>query len=299
MNPKKLSKESTVGVIAPSRPIYTRKGEFKRGLKILKDFGFNIKLGKNINKHDYYSAGTSIERAYDLSRMFADKKVNTIICATGGITSNQIINLIDYKLVKNNPKTFIGYSDNTNLLLSIFKKTGLTTYYGPDVCEIGNLSDEALKKYEGFLRTGATNISTKFNTIKAGKGKGKLIGGTLFSICGLLATQYLPKLDNAILFWEDTGESPAKIDFLLNQLKLSTKLENLSAMIIGHLDDCTDKKYPQDNKPIEEIVKTVFQKYNFPIIKVENFGHEIKNSEIIPIGMNCEIDTKNNRFKLV
>lgn len=151
---KCLQSGNVIGVIAPSRPIYTRKDEFEAGLKELYDFGFKTKLSKNINNHEFYSAGTARERADDLNSMFSDPEVSAIMCATGGISSNQILELIDYDLIANNPKIFIGYSDNTNLLLAINKMTGLVTFYGPDVCEISLQNKQSLNSFLGLLTTG-------------------------------------------------------------------------------------------------------------------------------------------------
>lgn len=296
MSPNKLSKNDTIGIVAPSRPIYTRKSEFEKGLKILKSYNFQTRLSKNINRIDYYSAGSPEERADDLNRMFADKNVKAIICATGGITSNQILDLVDYNLIKINPKLFIGYSDNTNLILAIYKKTELVTFYGPDVCELPEQNSETIGKYIDFLKSEKVDTKANFSIIKKGKADGKLVGGNLSAICGLLATEYFPQVDNAILFWEESGETPAKVDNYLNQLKLAGKLARISGMLIGHLDDCIDKKFTKDNKGIEKIILEVCKDYNFPIIKIDNFGHNINNFNIMPIGLNAEINTQSNYF---
>lgn len=298
MIPKYLSKVDTIGIIAPSRPIYTRENEFEAGLKVLKSFGFNIKLSTNIRKHDRYSAGKPQERADDLNSLFGDKTVKAIICATGGITSNQILSLVDYDLIRDNPKIFIGYSDNTNLLLAINKKTRLVTYHGPDVCELSNQNSETQNSYDAFLKTGKITLDNNFETIKSGQAKGTLIGGNLLALCGLLSSEFLPSLKNSILFIEDVGQSPAKLDFYLNQFKLSGQLDNISGLVIGHLEDCTDKKYFQDNKPIEKILINLCQKYSFPIIKVDYFGHEIRNFKILPLGIEAEINTEAKTFVL-
>lgn len=298
MTPKSLSNNDTIGIIAPSRPIYTREGEFEAGLEVLKKFGFKIKLSNNIEKHNYYSAGEPQERADDLNSLFRDKTVKAIVCATGGVTSNQILDLIDYDLIKNNPKIFIGYSDNTNLLLAINKRTQLVTYHGPDICELSNQNSETQSSYELFLKTGKIILDNNFETIKAGKTKGTLLGGNLLALCGLLPSEFLPSFKNSVLFIEDVGQSPAKLDFYLNQLKLSGQLDNISGLVIGHLEDCTDKKYPQDNKPIEKILIDLCQKYSFPIIKVDYFGHEIRNFKILPLGVEAEINTETKTFVL-
>ena len=293
---KKITK--TVGVIAPSRPIYTRQSEFDAGLEILHSWGIKTILSKNIKAHDFYSAGTPQQRADDLNEIFANPEVDLVICATGGITSNQILKLLNYEMIKASTKQIIGYSDNTNILFAINKIAGNQTYYGPDICELHNLDENALEAYKNFLLNSEINLPSGFSTIKPGRGDGKLIGGNLFSICGLLSSKYIPSLDGSILFWEDCGISPAHIDFHLNQLKLSGKIENLSGMIIGHLEDCIDKKYPQDNKSLAEIANSVFSNYDFPIIQVNYFGHEIDNFHIIPVEYECLIDTSKQKFEL-
>ncbi len=266
---------------------------------MLKNLGFKTKLAKNINSKDFYSAGTPEERADDLNSMFADPEVEAIICATGGITANQILELIDYDLILENPKLLIGYSDNTNLLLSIYAKTGLATIYGPDVCEISNQSDEALAIFKNSLLTGDFPLPTRFEVIKEGKVSGRLVGGYLPAIDGLLASEFAPDFENSILFWETVNDSPAKIDFLLNQFKLSGNLAKISGMIIGHLENCVDQKYPQDNKPIKDIVLEVSKNYDFPIIQVDSFGHEIKNFKCLALGREVVLATKSMHLEII
>jgi muramoyltetrapeptide carboxypeptidase len=230
--------------------------------------------------------------------MFADPEVKAIICATGGISSNQILELIDYDLISKNPKIFIGYSDNTNPLLAINKKTGLVCFYGPDICELPFLRQEALESFLKFLTTGVIGLPGKIEVIKKGKEAGKLVGGYLPAINGLMTSEFSPKFSGSVLFWENVNESPSKIDFLLNQLKLSGNLKKISAMVVGHLENCVDAKYQQDNKQIEQIVLEVCKNYDFPIIKVDFFGHEIKDFYCLPIGAEVLIDTESKVFKI-
>lgn len=295
---KCLKKGDIIGVIAPSRPIYTCRNEFEQGLKLLEKLGFRTKLSKNINSHEFYSAGTPEQRADDLNSMFADPEVKAIMCATGGISSNQILELIDYELIAKYPKPIIGYSDNANILIAINKMTNLVTFYCPDVCELPHQNEQTIDSFFKLLTTGKVYFPNDMTIFNNGIGIGRLIGGYLPAICGLLATKFAPDFQNAVIFWEDVNESPAKIDFLLNQLKLSGCLNNISAMAVGHLDNCIDTKYRQDNKPIDKIVLNILKNKDLPAIQVNFFGHEINNFQCIPIGAEVALDTNLKFFKL-
>jgi len=299
IKPKRLKIGDTIGIIAPSRPI--NKKEILPCIKILETKGFKVKFGKNLYKKSYYSAGSAKERASDLNTMFKDKKIKAIMCATGGIVSNQLLDLIDYETIKKNPKIFIGYSDITVLLLAIHSKTGLITFHGPNLHSLKKID----KKSKNFLfnmlmdKESQYCLPSKIEIIKKGEAKGILIGGNIHLSNSLLGTKYSPSYNKKIWFWEDLGESPASLDQKLNQFKLSENLEKIWGMIIGNLSDCVDKKYKENNQPINEIILELTKEYDFPIIKVLYFGHDVTNFYTFPIGVTSEINTKTNEFKII
>lgn len=299
IKPEKLKIGDTIGIIAPSRPINEK--EILPCIKILEAKGFKVKFGKHLYKKSYYSAGSAKERASDLNAMFKDKKIKAIMCATGGIVSNQLLNLINYETIKKNPKIFIGYSDITVLLLAIHNKTDLITFHGPNLHSLKKLD----KKAENFLFNLLMGkelqycLPPKMEIIKQGMAKGMLIGGNIHLSNSLLGTKYSPSYNKKIWFWEDLGESPASLDQKLNQFKLSGNLEKISGMIIGNLSDCVDKKYKENNRPIKDILLELTKEYNFPIIKVAYFGHGVSNFYTFPIGVNSELNTKTNEFKII
>lgn len=301
MNKNTLLPGDTIGVIAPSRPIYNIKTEIEAGILSLEKMGFKVKRGKYLESHLYYSAGTPAERVLDLHEMFSDPEVKAIICATGGSSANQLIELIDFDLIKSNPKIFLGYSDITILLLSMYKKSGTPVFYGPTIYEMSTLTPDAMNfLFKMFDKgSGAFRYPLEGKIIRSGKASGKLIGGILSRVESLIGTEYLPEMKGAILFWEDVNSSPAAIDFDLQALRLSGVFEKISGMIVGHLSDCTDKKYPNDNRPIEEIILERTNGYDFPIMKVEYFGHDIDNFYLLPIGATAEINTEKESFSVI
>lgn len=301
IKPNKLKIGDTIGIIAPSRPITHIKKEMDDGIKLLEARGFKVKLGKNLDKKSYYSAGSAKERADDLNAMFRDKSVKAIICATGGITSNQILDLVDYEAIKRNPKIFLGYSDISTLLSPIHKKTGLVVFHGTDLCDLHTLSAGARDFLFDMLmgKRGQYCLPAEISVIKRGKARGRLLGGNLVLNNALLGTKYSPSFNKAIWFWEEAGECPAALDHALHQFKLSGNLDKISAMVIGNLSDCVDKKYAEDNRPIEEIVLELTKGYDFPIIKVPYFGHDTSDFYTFPIGAIAEIDTTRKEFKIL
>ena len=301
IKPNKLKFGDTIGVIAPSRPIYNIEKEIKLGIKILESLGFNIKLSKNLYNHHFYSAGTAAERARDFNQMITDKEVSAIICATGGASSAQILPLIDYGQLKMYPKIIIGYSDNTALLLAINKKTGLVTFHGPDLSDLKNTSDSAIK-YLMQLLTDLNKIPSLPNLktiIKEGSADGRLIGGNIYLCNSILASSFSPDYRQAIWFWEEVGASPAQLDQELTQFKLSGNLEKITAIIIGNLSECQDKKYPQDNRAIKDIIIDLTRNIDIPIVTVDFFGHDVKNFYTLPIGIRAIIDTDQNKLELL
>lgn len=296
IKPGRLKLGDTIGIIAPSRPVDKKK--VLAGVKILESRGFKVKLGKNLYKKTYYSAGSAKEKASDLNAMFEDKEVKAIICAAGGISATQIVDLIDYETIKKNPKIFMGFSDITVLLLAIYKKTDLVTFHGPNLHGFRKIDKKALDFLFNLLMGKESQyfLPSDMDIIKKGKANGKLIGGNIHLSNSLLGSEYSPSYDKAIWFWEELGENPATLNQKLYQFKLSGRLDKVSGMVIGHLSGCVDKKYKEDNRPIKDIILELTKEYNFPIIKVPYFGHDIKNFYTFPIGVTAEIDTKNHKF---
>ncbi len=134
IKPKKLKIGDTIGIVSPSGYIAPElKPQFDNGVKFLESLGLRVKIAKNVFKRYYYSAGTVNERVSDLHEMFADPEVGAIIQSQGGETANELLDHLNWELIKNNPKIFGGMSDGTTLLLSIFAKTGIITLHGPDL----------------------------------------------------------------------------------------------------------------------------------------------------------------------
>lgn len=291
MKPEKLQPGDLIGVIAPSRFVTDSRSDLEKSINCIKQLGFDVVLSRNIFKKYRNSAGTINERLSDLHNMFNNPKIKAIYCALGGDSANQLLGKIDYQLIKDNPKIFIGYSDVTHLLLAFYKKTGLITFHGPTLRHISKRTKKTRKFLFDLL--GGENIPypNTFQILNKGKAEGILIGGNLFVINSMLSSEYVPDLTNAILFIEDIDEGLQTIEYQLHQLKNSGVLEKINGLIIGHIET--------KEKNIDEIIKEIIAEYKFPIIKVDYFGHNINNFLTMPIGVKAVLDTQKKEFKLI
>ena len=291
--PNKLKLGDTIGVVAPSSPIIGEKvDELKLAKKIVEDYGFKIKLSKNIYSNTNGYSSTAEEKAEDINEMFADKEVKMIWCANGGENSNIVFEKLDYDTIKENPKIICGYSDITSLTNMITQRTGLVTYSCTNFKTIA--TDETDYSFNQamrvFLKNENTNIigdkNEKYETIQEGTAQGQLIGGNLDLTKGLVVGKYKVDFKDKILFLEELGieTSPAFASNYLYFMKQNGVFDQIKGLWIGNYEH-------ESGISLEKIVlDTLEGKYKFPIIKSNNFGH-IERKAVVPIGVKAKMDT--------
>jgi len=285
----RLQPNQTVGVIAPASPV--NQSEISEGLKLLESFPLKIKLGEHIFDRLNYLAGSDNDRVADFHQMFSDPEVKAILSTRGGYGSARLLNKIDFNLIRKNPKIIVGFSDLTALLLAIYNKSGLITIHGPTLSDLPkSINWEHLSR----LITASHRPQIFFKQgriINKGKAKGILLGGNLSTICSLLDTPFLPSFEGVILFLEEKGESPYKMDRMLTQLLLSGRLEGLSALIIGQIEDCGEM----------EIINSMLQgrlgRLTIPVITGLPVGHGNENISL-PLGLPAVLDTERMLLKI-
>ncbi len=303
----KLKVGDRVGIISPSEPV-TYKNEFFAGVRELEKLGLKVELGKNVFKtYGGYMAGTIKERLRDFNSMIKNPKIKAIFASTGGFCVNQMLPLIDYSLVKKNPKIILGYSDITALTNAIYAKTGLITFHGPHVEFTVADWDSFTKK--SFVRAvfqtkpiGRVAELSSWNVLKRGKASGLLIGGNLTVLRTLIGTSYNPNWKGAILFWEDCDLTYEDLDHFLTHLKLAGILDKISGMIIGKNKNFIEIEEEPELKKKDllspkNIILERTQEYHFPIISEVQFGH-FGQQVTIPIGVKATINTSKRLFSI-
>lgn len=284
-------KGKCIGVITPSRHIEGFSVHIKKTIKKISSYGIKVKIGPCFNKKHYNNSGTKEERVDEIEKMFLDKDVDIIMSSIGGDGCNQILDIINYDVIKNNPKPIVGFSDITNLILAINTITGITTYHGPNLSSFSKLGGDSLLNVFDTVYGKSKLDFNDFEVIKDGSGRGKLVGGNLFVINNLLPTKYSPIYDRCILFWEDINEGLSSIEYQLYQLHLSGVLDKISGMIIGNIEKSGQGK----ERPWKDIILELTKEKTYPIIKTNNFGHNVKKFITLPVGKKIEIDTTNKK----
>ncbi len=310
IKPEKLQKGDTIGVVALSKFVSKEKLDFiNNAVERFKSLGLNVVLGDTCFKIDKYqtSAGEPEERAEELHKMFSNPDIKAVYCALGGDTILQIVSLIDYELIKSNPKIFIGMSDNDVVSLAIYKMTGLITFNGSDFFAGKGFDFDFEYTWQSFQKRLFQKEKTILPyrpriTLREGQAEGKILGCNLSSILKLAGTKYFPDFEDSILFLESYFATPEKSIYQLQQLKEIGVFEKIKGLVVGFIAGFEDKELREknqipDNIQFEDILLDVVNEYDFPILKTHDFGHRNPTC-YLPIGVEVCIDADKKHIEI-
>lgn len=264
---------------------------------ILEEWGLKTEIGKFALGETGRFSGTLTQRLYDLQTAFDDPSVKLIFCSRGGYGVVHLLDKLDFSFIKKHPKWVIGYSDITALHAAL-QKNGIASLHGPMAKHFSNEgADNVSVRYTKSILTGQPieyeiPIKGYVDLNRNGTASGRLFGGNLSVFCGLIGTKYLKVPDKGILFIEDTGEAPYKVDRMIHQLKLSGLFSRLSGMFIGQFDG-----YEEDNQMYTSLLKSireVINEYDFPVCFNFPVGHVGLNFPLI-MGHRAEIAIDDNQ----
>lgn len=321
----KINKGSTIGIFSPSYvTIYNSPESSKRAENFLHENGFQVKHGKLWGKKYAFRTGTPQERADEFNSLLHDPEVDILMASAGGIVTNGMLPYIDYEFYTKNPKPVIGMSDVTALLLALYAKTGIPTYYGSNfvtsyarlspyrdialksLCDVLNFEKsyqyEAPEYYSDVVidwtkpLTEEKQIANKIITLHGGKVTGRLIGGNLWAISDLWGIPYMPEIKQGdILFIEDTEGCADYLECILGKLKICGVFEKLGGLIISkcrqYVDCETEKTY-------YDFIYDYIGKPNYPVLAECDFSH-CAPMLTIPIGITAELDADAQTIRLL
>ncbi len=302
-NINKLKHGDEIRIIAPSRSMYFMKPEkLLKARQKLEDLGFKISFGKNVNEYDLFKTSSIKSRVEDIHNAFMDKNVKAILACYGGYTSNELLDYLDYKLIKDNPKIFCGFSDFTALNNAVYAKTNLITYSGPFFGSFAYDNIDYMTEY--FKKIICDNnqvdiVSEKMISLQDGEAEGIIIGGNLSTFNLLFGTEYLPQLKNSVIFLENDSDSISSDDLIFRRIFQSLlqqkNFNKVKAIVFGDFEKPEDNN---DNQVNIEKIKFVVDLHrdklrNIPIICNANFGHT-QPIFTFPIGGTVKIISKNN-----
>lgn len=307
IKPKRLKTGDTVGVIAPASGATPEA--FDKAIANLESLGLKWKLSKAARSTKGFLSATDKERLDDLHWAFSDANIAAVWCIRGGYGAARLLPSIDYSLIKKNPKILVGYSDITALHLAISRQTGFVTFHGPVASS--TLSDYTKKHVVNPLFNPTANYKIeisddnkanasrlyKTQTITPGKGRGHLVGGNLSLLAALAGTPHgLPDLKGKILFIEDVGEAPYRIDRMLTQLRQSANLNQAAGLALGIFEDCDAKT--EGTQTLIDVVRERLGDLKVPCVYGLSFGH-IRDQFTLPVGIDAELDADNATVTLL
>jgi muramoyltetrapeptide carboxypeptidase len=298
IKPRRLQVGDTIGLINPAAFNYEK--EVKPFFKVIEKLGLKVKLGEHFYDRYGYLAGKDADRAADVNAAFADREVQAIFTGMGGWGCNRILPLLDYNMIRNNPKIIMGFSDITALLLAIYAKTNIITFHGPlGVSSWSPFTIDYVKQvlFDGESVTMQNTGTIKVETISSGKARGKLIGGNLSVLAATIGSAYLPAWENSILFVEEVGEEVYRIDRMLTQLKLAGILDRISGFVFGQCTKCEAEK-PQESLTLSQVLSDHIRPLRIPAWYGSMVGH-IRDKFTLPIGLQVEIDADSGTIRLL
>ncbi len=284
--PQRLQKGDTIGIVSPSSP--PDRQNLENSLAFLEQLGLKWKFATHAKNIHGYLAGTDDERLADLEEMFQDPEVKAIICSSGGYGAGRITDRLDMTLVEEHPKIFWGFSDITFLHTAIRQYTNLVTFHGPMLGpNVGADTFEALsgKMFQQLfepMELHYTEAISPLTALTSGIARGEIVGGNLSILARTIGTKYEIDTKDKILLIEAIGEEPARIDGLLNQLRMARKLEHVAGVVIGDFARTeTSRKW---TLTLDEVLDDYFATANYPVVKGFKIGH-CEPHFAIPLGV--------------
>lgn len=293
--PAPLKRGAKIGVVAPAGCV--DDGLLTAGIEAIRQEGFKVELSRSIHHRKGYLAGDSEARSRDLIDFFTRNDVDAIFCARGGFGSIQLLPHLVEAGVRVRPKIFVGYSDITVLLNWLLQRCGIVTFHAPMVAMdfARGLTPRSREQFWGTLtgetRTWEVGLG---EIIRPGSIVAGMMGGCLSLLVTTLGTPYEIDTRGKILFLEDVGEKPYRIERMLTHLKMAGKLDDLAGMVFGDFTQC-EGEGPRD---IRQIVAEIFREARFPVAMGMAAGHGQENLTL-PFGVNMKLDAEAATLSLV
>lgn len=327
MKANKYDMCSSIGIFSASSPISaTVPVRYDRGKAYLTSKGFRVIDGTLFKKQDFYRSGSIRERADEFNRLLYNDDVQILMASIGGNNSNSLLPYVDYDYLKRHPKIIIGYSDTTALLLAIYAKTGLITFYGPALAasfgEFPPFVDITFEHFKSMICEGVsvpyeyqmpaiwtdewidwsrqdrgkTANTNHWVSVTPGVCTGRLIGGNLNTLEGFLGTPYMPQIkEGDILFIEDSLKDASTVERSFSLLKLAGVFDKISGIILGKHEKFDDNG--SGRKPYE-ILLEVLGPHQIPFLAEFDCCHT-HPMFTLPIGCQIKLNATDKKVTLL
>lgn len=278
-----LNKGDKIGIISCSNGLSIKNKNIIDELKLnLKSLYIDMVEGDTLYAKEYnLFSGTGEEKARALEKLFLDKDIKMIFDISGGDLANEVLDFLDFNLIKENPKPFFGYSDLTVLLNAIYSQCHITTYNYQLRNLIGKFKEEQMQNFKASFIEGKEDIfNLDYEWINGSHLEGIVVGGNIRCLLKLAGTKYMPDFKDKILFLESFSGNSAKMVTYITQYKNLGVFNEVKGIILGEFTEMERENLKPD---IVEILKRVIGEINIPILKTRDLGHGA-DAKCIPIG---------------
>ena len=299
IRPKALRPGDQVAIVAPAGPVDLRD-DFERGVAALERMGFGVRYRDRIFHSLRYLAGSDEERAEELMCSFEDPEIRAVVSLRGGYGCSRLIPLLDQGRLRNHCKVFMGFSDVTTLHMFFRRRFGWVTFHGPMATStaLGSVGGAQIEHLRALWTEPEYVPTLSFPQLQSwvpGYAEGELTGGCLSLIVASLGTSYEPPTDGKILFLEDLGEPPYRVDRMLTQLKLAHKLDRVAGLLLGNFLDCEPTS---GGYTLEEILRELVCDLEIPVMANFPAGHGPENWAL-PLGARMGLDASNRALRFL
>jgi muramoyltetrapeptide carboxypeptidase len=306
LKPARIRKGDVVGVLAPASPIGD-PARIEQGVRYLEGLGYRVQVGESVRKEHGYLAGTDEERLDDLHRMVKDRSVRMIIALRGGYGTPRLLARLRPRLFARDPKILVGFSDLTGLQLALWESCRLVTFHGPmlgvDFAGVIDPYTEEMfwalvtsRRAFGELRMPDQALPPV--ALRRGEATGRLAGGNLSLVCSLMGTPFIPSFRKAVVFLEEVGEEPYRLDRMLTQLRLAGVFRRARAVVTGQFSDCVPRDPSRPSLSVDQILAETAGEAGLPFVAGMQFGHVTKKLTI-PTGVKCRVDAAKASVRLL
>lgn len=309
MCPPRLRPGDTVGLFASSTRL--SQAQVDQGRAQIDALGFRVRLGRHVRAVDGHYAGSVAQRVDDLHQLWADPEVKALWSIRGGAGTAALLPHLDYAAMRRNPKAVIGFSDVTALLLALQRQAGLVCFHGPGATNgftpysadalravlMQPAAGTVLRLSPEHARRAASELAYRARTVRAGVAEGPLLGGNLSLLASLAGTPYMPVTDAALLFIEEIGEEPYRVDRLLTQLQQAQGLHRCAAVMAGVFRNC-EPRADSPPMPLAQVIDRQLGAAGVPAVYGWSFGH-VSDQLTLPLGVRARIDTEAQTLTLL
>lgn len=295
LKPKPLHKGDTIGLVGISGALQQAEEKYPRMMEAIEAMGYKVIVADSCREVYGYLSGTDASRARGLNRMFADDRVDAVVCMRGGYGVARMLDLVDFDVIRANPKILLGYSDITALHTAIHQKVGMVTFHGP-------MPSTCWPRFDDYTRDSMVRAlsSTKpLGVLKnpegveprcvvPGRCEGQIVGGNLTLIASACGTPYALDATDKVLLLEDIGEKIYHLDSMLTQLRQAGMFEKCAGVVLGGFTNCI-VEYPDYALVLDDIIRDIIVPAGKPVLANMAIGH-MDTKMTVPLGVNCVLD---------